>query len=173
MLSAYDIDGVIAQQTLQFNLIAERDHGQPIVEPTYYEWYEEWNDPAIFKLLLNCEEIWTDMLPYEGALEHIQEVQAAGISTVFITFRPEIAYPHTTTWLEKFGFPTNVEFSSQKHLIAKGLGVDVAIDDYALMVERYLDFGIEAYLMDRPWNDNVTHLPKVDLDEYSKILRSK
>lgn len=67
--------------------------------------------------------------------------------------------------LHRLGFPKapvfHVKHTEEKVKIIKQLGVDVYVDDRSSTVMFCQENGIEAYLLDQPWNADFTCLPRI------------
>lgn len=82
-----------------------------------------------------------------AALEILQQQ----FRIVIITARRPSARPQTLEWLRTHGLPFDeLHLSGDKTDVAEGLMF--AVDDHPEHVEDYIGQGIQAFLMDQPWN---------------------
>jgi uncharacterized protein len=128
--------------------------------------YEEQRDWGITVLerdaVIHCvEETHTDEnimagVPYEGAVETVQEWHAQG-HWIHVTShrRPQTA-DATARWLERIGLPVDdLHCSFDKVSRCAQLGIDVLVDDSPVNIARAQEAGIVAATIIHPWNEEV------------------
>lgn len=54
-----------------------------------------------------------------------------------------------------------VEDASEKQHLFKGLKIKYMLDDYAPTIKDLLEAGVQAYVLDQPWNRYMAELPRV------------
>jgi len=106
------------------------------------------------------------------------------IDVYFITSRArtmgDTVLAQSSRWLAKFGlWPRNghstvipVEDAKHKEAICAGLKLPFMLDDYAPTVQKLQTVeGLQAYVLDQPWNRYAEHLPRVySVAEYLEIV---
>lgn len=113
-----------------------------------------------------------DQTPVAGFAEAVKQIAAAGHTQHVVTDRPEIALADTAWWIEEYAPEINtLEISRDKTVfMAQGPGPYYAIDDRVENVQALLNAGVNAYLMDWPWNKD-SILPRVaSLEEFAQIV---
>jgi hypothetical protein len=171
-----DLDGVLADFTKSFNALTKAHLG--IELPDIATTWDYHRDNGVSKEqanrlweLVKSTPFYGTMLPLPGALEAIERLNVLNIQgndIYFITSRPgPLAKFWTELWLRNHGmdYPT-VLVSSDKGAVAKGLRLDVFVDDKP---ENNLDVinatgrscvipggglktNIRVYLPDHPYN---------------------
>ena len=128
-----------------------------------YEDQRGWGITALERdAVIHCvEETHTDEnilagVPYEGAVETVQEWHAQG-HWIHVTShrRPQTA-DATARWLEQIGLPVDdLHCSFDKVSRCVDLGIDVLVDDSPFNIARAQEAGIVAATIIHPWNEEV------------------
>jgi uncharacterized protein len=128
-----------------------------------YEEQRDWGITALERdAVIHCvEETHTDEnilagVPYEGAVETVQEWHAQG-HWIHVTShrRPQTAAA-TARWLEQIGLPADdLHCSFDKVSRCVNLGIDVLVDDSPVNIARAQEAGIVAATIIHPWNEEV------------------
>lgn len=147
-----DLDGVVhdfvgAYRRFLRSFVGHR-HTMP--EPTRWDFYEDWNvTKADFLAHLNTEGAVFDGKPYPGAIGALDQLRDAGHSIHIVTHRPASQVRTTCDWLEKWSVPYDTLTFAEDKTIAK---VDVFLEDNVENYEALRAAGVQAFLLDRPWN---------------------
>ena len=84
-----------------------------------------------------------------------------------VTRRPDLKTPYnisdarylTLSWLQKYGLRNLsgivIDYGKDRADVLSNLGIDAHLDDDPKVFERLIDRGINAYLINRPWNKHV------------------
>jgi uncharacterized protein len=128
-----------------------------------YEEQRDWGITALERdAVIHCvEETHTDEnilagVPYEGAVETVQEWHAQG-HWIHVTShrRPQTATA-TARWLEQIGLPVDdLHCSFDKVSRCVDLGIHVLVDDSPVNIARAQEAGIVAATIIHPWNEEV------------------
>ena len=99
------------------------------------------------------------------SLERIkQSIDLDIIPTAYISHR-SFSTKVTKESLLKNEFPNSPVFhvknTEDKVKVIKQLGIDIFVDDRASTVLFCLENGIEAYLLDQPWNEDYKCIPRI------------
>lgn len=147
-----DLDGVVhdfvgAYREFRQWVLTDR-HTMP--EPTRWDFCEEWNvDKADFRQHIHSEPAVFQGRPYPGAIDGLRQLADAGHSIHIVTHRPASQVRTTCEWLERWEVPFDTLTFAEDKTIAK---VDVFLEDNVENYEALRDAGVQAFLMDRPWN---------------------
>jgi hypothetical protein len=159
---AVDLDGVVLDFTGAMNRWALEHYQQKLVEPTHWDWFKSWREPYDFTRTMDDREFWATIEPYPDAIDGLLRLHKAGHDITFITHRPMVADAATEMALSYWElWHPLVMTSGNKSKEALEHGINWAIDDLPSTVRLYRGAGITAYLMDRPWNQEATDLPRL------------
>jgi hypothetical protein len=181
---AVDCDGVLYRfnETLRAWLV--QHCGVPVSrlpEPSTYDLAEQWgfrdNDALLREMVTACKAgaLFSVGEPYGDALHGMRAIRAQGHRIVVVTARniaglEGLAEPITRQWLDQAGFGyDDVVLTHNKHEVE----FDLLLDDCPANIEACLRRGRTAVLLKRPWNDDVTHLPKVTWGEVVAMLSTR
>lgn len=177
-----DIDGVLAHFTRGFIDIINKIYPEKNV-PTTFE-PNDWDHSEIlapgeagklWEEIKNTRDFWADLPSYSEnvrALEDFLSDQSARFCVYYVTSRMDTAggtaVAQTNEWLASRGL-LRVDCSliavrdpKEKLHMLKGIGAAYSIDDYAPTVEMCQEIpNHEAWLLDRPWNRNVTKIRNI------------
>lgn len=181
---AYDCDGVLYDfnDSLREWLAARGWQRDDMPEPHTYSLKEAWG--------LDSEELRREMplaidagVLFHTGIEHrdgtvsARAAVLAGHRVVVNTARAvpgkeEDARAATVTWLRSAGVHPDVVHVADPADPADKLSVpfDVLLDDHPGNVQAALDAGRGAYLVDRKWNRDAPHLPRVTFDDVPELL---
>lgn len=97
--------------------------------------------------------------PYPGAVEALHELHELGHSVHIVTARHHpVGRRDTVAWLEDHGVHyDSLTFSDDKTCVP----VDVFVEDNLPNAEACAKAGVKSFLMDRPWNQADTEVPRV------------
>lgn len=155
-----DLDGVVYPYDRAYRAyLASIGIWTPSETPQSWKFYEAWG--------WDTDEYWTHHInginagiifgtgqPYPKAVRAINEMRARGHEVHFVTDRnagrPGYAMQQTAQWLHRscIGYD-GLYFTKLKDVAA---GLDVFIDDRPENVDLMASAGVDAYLMDQPWN---------------------
>lgn len=126
---------------------------------------------VVFKELLR-RNVWSTLPAFEESVGALKQVLAfADIELHYITSRPPTpcgpAHTSTSIWLGRRGLPTAnlhvVTSPAEKAAIITELGIEYSLDDYFPTVEQCNTLeGHTAYLLRKPYNEDVWTVPVVD-----------
>lgn len=132
---------------------------------TEFHAYRKWGvTDEEFKNQLKLGALWKRLYdeeaPYVGVIGAWEKLKELPVKTHVITYRPREAWGPTIAWLEEFGFqPDTLSFSSDKTILRALAGPDATIlmmcEDTTAQFLQLLDAGIDAYLIDQPWNQEI------------------
>lgn len=96
---------------------------------------------------------------YPGAIEALHELHSLGHSIHIVTARSHpVGRRDTIAWLEEHDVRyKSLTFASDKSCYP----ADVFIEDNVYNAEALMARGVKAFLMDRPWNQEDTEVPRV------------
>lgn len=171
-----DMDGVVANFTDTFTEVLTRQTGKkfPVLSrewPTTWNWDKDLTTPSERSAAweyVKTTHFWAQLAPLEGTLHLMLELNAlrnAGHHIYFITSRPgNNAKYYSEMWLQLHGAhnPT-VLMSFEKGFIARGLSLDIFIDDKVENIEDVLfeSPSTDCYIIDWAYNRHFTD-PRVD-----------
>ena len=122
----------------------------------YSSWgWDEAEFEKVFRKGVADGYIFFDGEPFPGAIETIQALHRGGHYIHVVTNRNlgRLAHTNTVNWLEKYNIPfDSLMFVARKHLL---VGLDLMIDDNPQNFREMQAEGIDVYLYDRPWNQDV------------------
>jgi uncharacterized protein len=156
---ALDIDSTLHPYWDLLQRVVRERHGVELP----YEDQRGWGITGLERdAVIHCvEETHTDEnilagVPYEGAVETVQEWHAQG-HWIHVTShrRPQTAEA-TARWLEQIGLPVDdLHCSFDKVSRCVDLGIDVLVDDSPINIARAQEAGIVAATIIHPWNEEV------------------
>ena len=175
MILAIDNDGVWCDFDGAIERWAEERHGQKPVPHDHWNFHDQWDKPALFRNILLEPEFWLTVEAHPEGIEGLRKLQAYGHDLVFITHRPDAARGATERLFSYWELWYPLVFADgPKYTPAKAYGCTWAVDDKPEEIRRYLAAGIDAYLFDRPWNQEAKDLPRVnDWDEILATLEGE
>jgi len=140
---------------------------------TDQEWYDVLNQALLDGYLL-------EMGACPGALDALRALWLGGHGIHFVTARGffqqgDLIREHTKIWLDILGIAyDSLTFTQDKGEAAVDLALDVFIDDHIRNYDKVEEAGVNAYLVDRPWNQPPDHRRRVSgLDEFARrVLRA-
>jgi hypothetical protein len=166
-----DIDGVLADFTTGFQVLTMRTTSKKLPPPTSWDYMREVLSPSEMTFLwdrIKTTQFWHNLMPLPEASKLLKVfvpfLEANTDNEVyFITSRPgQRAKLQSEQWLREYTKLTNptvcmipVEDYACKGHIAKGLGLDLFIDDNIQATEAVITYGpakCNVYLIDQPWN---------------------
>lgn len=171
-----DIDGCLADFNKGFAKLLEQTANVKLPEvnqlwPDMWEWTEFLHGHGVttehqltsWRLVNDAEQhFWSMLDPYPEAVDIAETIQLLDNEhdIYFVTSRPgKGAKMQTECWLEELGVPhPTVLISHSKGYIAKGLELDVFVDDKPDNLHDVIKacgLGVKCYLVNRPWNTNV------------------
>lgn len=168
-----DCDGVVYDFGTNFYNWA----GYSEFEATDWSFYKEWGwttDRFLDELKrFGSAGGFADDVPMEGSQQAIQRLLDAGHRVTFVTDIPETAEADRAWWIA-FYFPgCELIISKDKTCFIDGEseGPFWGVDDKVENVDDLCRSAINGYVLDRPWNRNALHLPRVKtLDEFVDLV---
>jgi uncharacterized HAD superfamily protein len=114
-----------------------------------------------FNTMFNAhEELIHTQPPLDGLLETLQTWAPMATFHV-VTGRPDCWLPSAIKWLERheiqIGEIVAAKAAGGKGVASKKLGIDFFIEDHGTFAREIADAGIPVFLLDRPYNRNLTH----------------
>lgn len=105
---------------------------------------------------------FAEQIPEPELSEAVRRLHAAGFSQHVVTDRPAIAEADTAWWLNEHAPLIDTLTVSRDKTVFKAYGPApyFAIDDRVDNVVKLLDADVQAYVLDRPWNQHA-QLPRV------------
>ncbi|SHJ92164.1 5' nucleotidase, deoxy (Pyrimidine), type C protein (NT5C) [Geosporobacter subterraneus DSM 17957] len=184
-----DLDGVLANFTKIFLETAHDMFQTPLV-PSVNHWnYSEAGigltkemTRQVWECVLQRENLWEKLEPIaeEEDLALLREmVGDPNYEFYAITARPQTpgrpVILQCCNWLEKHVCRgISVIPRRDKVKICKGLDIDYAIDDSPVFVQELLEGGINIYLQDQPYNQELTGVTRIyRLKEFLEIIQEE
>jgi len=154
-----DLDGCVYGFHEEFSRhMLTRYPGKDFPAPCRWEMWECWGlskEQFVDEFYIAVEDfgVFARGKPIDGALDAVQELHSMGHSLHVVTDRG--AFPSapsdTVMWLESYGIYeliSSVTFTKNKDCVK----LDVLIDDYHVNCDTVMANGVDAILIDRPWN---------------------
>jgi len=167
-----DLDGVTYPFSTAFKKWAEAQEGRELEIITNWHFYREWgwhDEKFVAELTrFGAEGGFASEGPIEGSTELVRDLVKMGYEVHVITDRPETAVADTAWWVETY-LPdyTSLTVSRNKtDILDIADGPYIAIDDRVENVDKLRAAGVEAVIMDRPWNQHGTGLRVFSLEEF-------
>lgn len=122
--------------------------------------------PAITKEFFeNHPEVFIKAMPYPGAAETLKLIKS---DIIYLSSRPDWAWDITKDWLQKNDFPEGLLIlTHNKVLMAKKIGVIIAIEDNPEDIILYQKEGINVLVKAQPYN--IDYGPRFDWKTKGKI----
>lgn len=160
-----DIDGVVANPFNELNFLIEKSNNESKDVSSWKSssWFDVYNDidPSIIEDCLNNEILYKNAIPFEDAW-YWANYHSSFYDIMYLTARPEIMSPVTWGWFMDWDIPADfIVFQKNKVEFLVQLHLDVFVDDDAEIAQAAYDAGINAYLMDRPYNQSADIDPKI------------
>jgi len=111
---------------------------------------------------------------FPGVREAIQRIKDAGHTQHVVTDRPDAAHADTAWWVDTFAPEIDTLSFGRDKTVFKAYddGPYYAIDDRIENVQSMIDAGINAVLLDQPWNREAD-LPRVyTAEEFAELVCS-
>lgn len=164
----WDLDGIVNNFTDRFHPWFRVKHAFETEIP-WIDWHGHRKygitDETFVEDLMEFAELgmFTDRPPYPGALDAAQRLQDAGHTNHVVTDRPAAAHDGTRQWLDNIGFAYDtLQFSRDKTVFMEiSNGPYYGIDDRIENVRNLRAAGVEALLLNWPWNEEAIDLPRV------------
>lgn len=126
--------------------------------PTRWEFHEDWGMTLDEWLKLFAEGVDAGVIflhgePFEGAIEAINRLRTNGHTIHIVTHRTvgDRAVQNTMEWLQRVGLHyDSLTFAKDKTVIKTDVFIEDNIDNFEALWEA----GTEAYLINRPHNEN-------------------
>lgn len=144
---------------------------------------DEWD--TIWGVVKSTPFFWLDENGMPG-LEELQDCILPKDEVYFITARArtigDSPLVQSSQWLQAFGlFPRGghsvviqVDDPKYKQDLFRALKLEYMLDDYGPTVEQLQQIGVNAYLLDQPWNRSYVALPRVySVSEYLSLIRPR
>ena len=192
-----DLDGVIADFSSRVVDAANflwPGKIAPGFQPTVWDYgdvltKDEWQ--RVWARILDTPYMWEDEPPMPGCDELVDYIRRRAIQfkepdeIFFITARAKTKgdspLVQSSHWLysrglwPREGFSTVIPVGEAKHKadLFRGLGLKYHLDDYAPTVEELNKIeGMHAFVLDQPWNQYATELPRVySVTQYLDVIR--
>jgi len=168
-----DIDGVLADFNASYAALIYQQTGVRIdLPPLVWDYGKAagvdegplWKD-----VIIPSQTWWYDLglLPDAGTFLRWLSMSRQTLDVYFVTSRPGYTSKRQTEqWLEYHGFPgATVLIGSEKGLLAKGLGLDIVVDDKPDNLKDVKKHSpkTETWLFAAPYNEYAEESPYVDL----------
>lgn len=168
-----DVDGVVYDFGTNFYAWA----GHHDYQATEWSFYKEWGwTTEQFIEELNSFGVdggFANDIPLNGSQESISRLLDYGHRVTFVTDIPKSAESDRAWWIN-FYFPgAELIVSKDKTCFIDGEseGPFWGIDDKIENVDDLCAAAIKGYVLDRPWNTDALHLPRVkSLDEFVDLV---
>ncbi len=154
----------------------------PLPAPSKWDFQDQWGMSegefqSAFRLGVDSDFVWTVGSPLGGSVAELWRLSDAGVYIRIVTQRLVHKNNHATVqektarWLDKWNVPYHEILYVGPKSSKSDFRADYAIDDNASIVEDYLSSSdVEAYLYERPWNED-TNLPNVyGWEEFTAIV---
>ena len=153
-----DIDGVVADyfSELVHILNASGVEAAHWSEWSDYHWSEVYPDidADVINLLLANPMLAKNCRPFEEAWYWTNHYSSS-YDIMYVTARNEALSQDTWNWFYNWDMPADfVVFEEKKSEFIANLQVDVYVDDYPDLVKKSREYGVNAFLLNRPYNLN-------------------
>jgi 5'(3')-deoxyribonucleotidase len=179
MVIAIDIDAVLGDFLSQFLKYRNDTYGSSWKRDQFYTyvWSQVFKESkeqmySIMSDFFNSDYIHEIKL-MPGAKEGIDTLKTRGYTLDVVTSRPRLIKRETLKWLDQH-FPgefTRVYFSNQpaygsfgptKAMICEEIGAKFFIDDQYHYCEEVAKKGLQVFLFDNPWNQDIDLAPGIE-----------
>ena len=185
-----DVDGVLANFTKAFaaKLAEVGCQTPPDFEPTDWNFGGSGATPeqldAAWRLVDKTENFWRTLHVYPESVSSLHrwcDSDKAPVDLYYVTSRVPTegatVKQQTEVWLSRCALPYGGVVVKPRGVtkmeIYKALGIGWSVDDYPKNVRPTLGTGHRGYLLDRPWNQEATDLPRVkSLAEFLKLVQN-
>lgn len=104
----------------------------------------------------NHLEVFVEAKPLPGAVEALNILASSGLEICYVTARPKQAKKITLEWLKRWGFPSGwMLMTKSKDSVARGLRLDLMIEDAPLEIERLRRAGVNVVVYRQPYNNGI------------------
>ena len=168
-----DIDGVVANPFNELNFLIEQsgNESKNVTDWTSNSLFEVYSDidSQIIENCLNNDLLYKNAIPFEDAW-YWANYYSSFYDIMYLTARPESMSPVTWGWFMDWDIPADfVVFQKDKLEFLVQLHLDVFVDDDPEIAQAASDAGINAYLMDRPYNQTIDINPKIRIKSFWDI----
>ncbi len=176
MRIAIDIDSTLHHYWDQFSQVAARRFD--VVLP--YEGQTTWGITRLEpEQVYECvsethgEQMVAAAVPYEGAVEAVNEWHAAGHFIHITSHRGDVAHAATARWLDAIGLAHDELYCSfDKVARCREIGIDLLIDDSPVNLAGAAEAGIAGATILHPWNAGiVSEHGVVAADDWPELAR--
>lgn len=165
-----DVDGVLADFSSAFATLIRQQTGIDAKHgpegPPSWHWHREAGvtksqENKLWETIKLSHTFWVSLKPLPGAYEVLRMLDALQgyykAQTYFITARPgDWAHEQTKRWLRTWGMADPqvliAKSPEEKALVARGLGLDCVVDDRLENVNACVEAKVQAFLVNRPYN---------------------
>lgn len=114
--------------------------------------------------------MFADQKPEPDLREALQRLKAAGVGLHAVTDRPAVAEADTAWWMNEYAPEVDsLTISRDKTVFMQyGPAPYFAIDDRVENVEKLTEAGVNAVLLDRPWNQHASFPRVYSLIEFAE-----
>ena len=171
-----DIDGVVANPFNELNYVLENAGYETYNWNTWTSnfWHKAYPhvDKNFISNCLNDDNIYRNATPFEDAW-YWTNYYSSIYDLMYLTARPNSTSETTWSWFMDWDIPADfIVFEKNKVEFLAQISLDVFIDDDPKTVQLALNSGINAFLMNRPYNSNfeidpkyrITSLWEIELD---------
>lgn len=161
MLIGFDIDGVLADFTRAFRVLANRKHGVPVYsggrQATWlFDDMTREQVRAIWAEIDGESGFWSGLDPLitRGEIHDLSAAADAGAQFIYVTSRPAYARNETLQWLMVHGLPAgDLHVTEDKPGVLRGVaGLAGFLDDAPHNVNDLHAGGLPVYVRDWPYN---------------------
>jgi hypothetical protein len=156
-----DVDGVLADFTRAYRVIAHELHGVPVHgcggQPTWHPHdLTGPQDAEVWAVIEAAPRFWHDLAPVItlGEIDDLRAVAWGGTAIVYVTARNPITNVATKAWLAAHGLPQGeVRHAGDKvPVLAARPGLRGFLDDSPHGVAKMAAAGLPVYVRDWPYN---------------------
>lgn len=159
-----DLDGVVADFNHGWTTLYNRDFPGELGRDLRAEDVVEWDAPVELSHFRSMNEFWKwaetcsdgrslfhGLDPYDGALEALRDLRAAGHHVVILTTKPHFSIHDTYDWLARHRIPsTEIHILDDKTLVDCDIYLDDADHNLEALTASHPTAEVCRYV--RPWN---------------------
>jgi len=163
-----DIDGVVSDMFAELDFVLQQAGYPPNHWETWrgYHWDEIYPDidRDVLDLFLKNPLLVKNSKPFEDAWYWANHYSSQ-YDIMYLTARDKSLSQVTWDWFFEWDIPADfVVFEKNKPEFLSQIQVTVYVDDYPDMVQQASDIGVNAFLMNRPYNMNADVNPDLRIN---------
>jgi 5'(3')-deoxyribonucleotidase len=162
---AIDVDDVVLGLMDSWLAIYNKVYNTSFLKAQMTNWDLTKNglDPSVYGVLqIHADEIYSNAMPIDGAVQGVKRIVQAGYDIVFVTAAITGTMDAKAARLEQLGFLQNGRSLDDRLVIAGNknlVSADVLIDDKPMNILKW-PYPRTGLLFTQPWNEEVVLLPE-------------